>query len=109
MDALLIVEVGKLLKGLLDLLTKGFCLTESGEKEEKEEKKNIPKGLSLSGRALVQSQEMRNSQVTRHSASDNRMFNLIKENQIIRHSARHPFSRQVALTACQLIAQSNSH
>lgn len=32
-DALLIIEVSKLLKGLLDLLTKSLCLIERGEKK----------------------------------------------------------------------------
>lgn len=48
-DALLIIEVSKLFKGLLDLLTKSLCLIERrGERE-----KQRFQGLSICGRKLV--------------------------------------------------------
>ena len=56
MNALLIIEVSKLLKGLLDLLTKSLRLTESGEKKDKTFPRVEPK--------LVHSQEMHNRKVT---------------------------------------------
>lgn len=88
MDALFIFEVSKLLKGLLDLLTKSLCLTESGESEE-----DIKCFWEKAG------PEPRNGQQTTDRVSDNIRFNLIPDNQIIRRLSRAPLSHQAGLPA----------
>lgn len=75
-DALFIIEVSKLLKGLLDLLTKSLRLVKMRGKRERK----YFQGSSLSGRKLVQAQKTHKRQLTRHTASNNRRFNLISDN-----------------------------
>lgn len=75
-DALFIIEVSKLLKGLLDLLTKSLRLIEmKGVRERK-----YFHGLGLSGRKSIESQEADKRQLTRHITSNKRRFNLIPAN-----------------------------